>query len=92
VLRVGIDDAPVTGSSDNALLLFCQTEQRILITADRATMPAAVAQHLAAGGTTSGVLVVRPGSSVSRLLDDLEILFDASESAEWVNQYDYIPF
>lgn len=92
VLRVGESLAPPISSTDAVLLAYCQTHQRMLVTADRVTMPDEIARFLEAGHSTWGVLIVRPKSSLSQILDDLEIVDRSSEAEEWVDVNDYIPF
>jgi hypothetical protein len=92
LLRVGEEDAPAIGATDAELLAFCEQHQRILVTADRSTMPVQVQRYAAAGGQTWGVLVARPHCSLHELIDHLELVIDASESEEWINRYEYVPF
>jgi len=92
VLQVGSPDAPPKGTSDTQLLELCAREKRILITADRATMPDCVREHLQAGQHTWGVLVVGSDVSLGRILDELSLVYEASEDSEWVDVLYYLPF
>ena len=58
VHRVGQSDMPAFGSADPELLAFCEQSERMLVSLDRATMPAHVAEQRAAGGQTWGVLLI----------------------------------
>jgi len=49
ILAVGLPGAPPLGTSDPDILLYCEREQRLLITNNRASMPGHSADHLAAG-------------------------------------------
>jgi hypothetical protein len=92
VQQVGEADAPAKGESDPELLGFCERERLLLITADRATMPNFIAQHLGRGGHTWGVFVVGPDSSLSLILDDLSVVYEASDDSEWIDVLEYLPF
>jgi predicted nuclease of predicted toxin-antitoxin system len=92
VLQVGDSDAPPKGTSDAELLAFCEREKRLLITADRATMPDCVKQHLQRGRHSWGVLVVGWDVSLSRILDELSLVYEASEDREWIDVLYYLPF
>ena len=66
---------PPFGTPDPDILAFCEKSDRLLVTLDRASMPAHIAEHLAAGGHTAGVLLVTPGCSFRQLLDDLLLIW-----------------
>lgn len=93
VLRVvGEEDTPSIGADDQALPRFCEQQQRLLPTADRSTMSEEVEAYRAQGNRIWGVLVVRPGASLNKLLDELEVVVHVSEAEEWIDQYEFVPF
>lgn len=92
VLQVGDPQAPPKGTSDADLLLFCEDEKRLLITADRATMPDCIKDHLRRGRHTWGVLVVGADVSLGYVLEELSLVYEASEDAEWIDVLYYLPF
>ena len=55
-------------------------------------MPREIQVHQTAGHQTYGVLIVRPGSSLLQVLDELQLVYEASEPGEWINVCEYIPF
>ena len=91
VWRVGQTGMPAFGSPDPALLAFCEREKRLLVSLDRATMPDHVAAYLAAGGSTWGVLLVTRRCSFRQLLDDLVLVWSATEAEEWRDSIHYLP-
>lgn len=91
VFQVGKPDAPPKGVSDQHLLEFCEAEERLLVTADRATMLTWVRRHRDAGRHTWGVLLVSPNASVGQALDDLTLIYEASEDSEWIDIVLYLP-
>lgn len=92
VFQVGNAPAPPKGSSDADLLLFCEYERRILISADRATLPDFVRRHLEAGRHTNGVLLIGPNVSLGLILEELSLVYEASEDVDWDDVLYYLPF
>jgi hypothetical protein len=92
VLQVGEPQAPKKGTPDAELLAFCEKEKRLLITADRSTMPDCVEHHLQEGGHTWGVLLVGPEASLGQVIEELSLVYEASEDAEWIDVLYYLPF
>jgi len=92
VIQVGEPEAPPKGTGDLELLVFCEEQRRLLITADRATVPDCVRLHLERGRHTWGVLVVGPDASLGLILDELSLVYGATEDTEWVDVLYYLPF
>jgi hypothetical protein len=92
VIRVGRPSAPPIGAKDTSLLLECEVTGRTLITIDRRTMPKHVADHLATGHHTWGVFILRPPHVWRRYLEDLILIWSASEAAEWRDRIEYLPW
>ena len=91
VLRVGQLTAPPFGSPDPDLLVVCESSERMLVSIDRASMPAHVTSHQAKGGHTWGVLLVTRRCSLRQLVDDLLLIWTASDAAEWRDTLHYLP-
>jgi hypothetical protein len=64
VLHVGEEGAPPNHAKDPEILLYCEQEQRLLISRDRTSMPVHVREHLRAGHHHWGVLCLRPGHTI----------------------------
>lgn len=92
VLRVGVPGGPPLGASDAEVLRFAEERKALLITRDRRTMPVHIASHLAAGGSTWGVAIVRRDVAPRDLVDDLLLILDASTPDEWRDVTAYLPF
>lgn len=92
VHRLGQVEMPSFGTPDQDILTFCEEVERLLVQLDRASFPAHVANHLAAGGHTAGVLLVTPGCSFRRLLDDLLLIWSCTTADEWRDAILYLPF
>jgi hypothetical protein len=91
VARVGQPRMPPHGTPDEALLQFCEAEGRMFVSCDRATIPAHLQQHLQAGGHTFGVVLVASGCGVGKLIDDLLLVWGASQADEWHDRLFYLP-
>ena len=68
-VQVGEEDAPPKGVSDPEILAFCEEHHLLLITANRATMPDFVYEHLGRQRHTWGVFVIGPDASLSLILE-----------------------
>jgi len=91
VLRVGDPGAPHLETLDPEILRYLEVAQRLLVTSNRASMPAHLDAHWAAGGQTWGLLWVRPGTPLGRLAQELFLVWEASEAEEWLNKTAWIP-
>jgi len=92
VVRVGDPGAPVLGTLDPEVLRYLEISQRMLVTANRASMPAHLEAHWAAGGRLWGFLWIRPGTPLGRLAQELYLIWETSDAEEWIDWVDWIPF
>jgi len=92
VLRIGEPGAPHLGTADPDVLRYLEVSQRILVTSNRTSIPAHLEAHWAAGGHLWGLFWVRPRTPISRLAQDLYLVWEASEAEEWIDRLDWIPF
>src|SRR5438874_11520749 len=70
-LRVGDSGAPPTGTLDDALLVWTETHDRILVSFDKSTMQGHLHNHLAAGRSSPGIFQVRAQASIPATLSFL---------------------
>jgi hypothetical protein len=82
---------PPFGSVDPDLLDFCEQTQRMLISLDRRSMPGHVTAFLAAQRHTWGVGLVTGGATLQRLIEDLRLIWSASDAEEWRDRLFYLP-
>lgn len=91
VLSIGdLRDLPL-GSDDPTILRWAERDERILITEDKRTMSRHLARHLDAGNHTPGIFLIRPSTSVPRLVEFLMLVAHASGPEEWRDWIEYIP-
>jgi hypothetical protein len=91
ILRVGDEGAPPLGTSDSDILKYLESAQRVLITDNRSTMPAHVREHLSDGRHHWGVFRTRPRTTLYEIIEEMVLLWEASEAEEWVDWEDWIP-
>jgi hypothetical protein len=77
--------------SDVQVLAFAARDNRILVSHDRKTMPYAFAKYIQTN-TSSGVLIVSQKTDLLRVIDEILLVWSASEAKEWTNQIAAIPF
>lgn len=91
VLRVGMPSAPPFSTLDPDILLYCEREQRVLVTENRSTMPGHERDHFAAGGHHWGLFKLRQGCGIGMYLAELQLVWEASEAEEWRDLSRWIP-
>ena len=66
-------------------------ENRILISHDRRIMPHHFARFILEQASP-GIFIVSQSARISRLIDDIILVWSASDSDEWVNIISELPF
>jgi predicted nuclease of predicted toxin-antitoxin system len=84
-------DVALHESSDTEVLAYAATHQLIVISHDVNTMPAAAYARIEAGSPVAGVLMIKQSEPVGRVIDDLILLWSASEAEEWQNITTFLP-
>jgi hypothetical protein len=80
----------VIGIPDSAVLRIAADSGRILISHDRKTMPAHLARFLE-GHSCPGVIIVSQDLDIGAAIEDLLIIWAASDADEWRNQIGFVP-
>src|SRR5258707_371014 len=83
-------EAGLTGLEDDVVLEKATQEGRVVVSHDRRTMPFHFAA-LIATGTCAGVILVPKHLPIRQAVDDLILIWEASDAEEWVNQIDSLP-
>ncbi len=83
-------DAGLTGCQDPEVLRIAAAEGRILVSQDRRTMPGHSGRFVA-DAVSPGVILIRGEVSVVTAIEDLVLIWNASEAEEWVNRLVWIP-
>ena len=82
--------AGLSGLGDQAVLAIAAGAGRVLVTHDRKTMPGQFAAFVATG-TCAGVLIVPQTLPVARVVEDLILIWAATDATEWINRMLVLP-
>ena len=82
--------AGLRGLSDFAVLTLAAREGRVLVTHDRRTMPRTFARFVSLDASP-GLFVVSQKTDLLTAIDELLLVWSASDSADWTNQQFPIP-
>lgn len=91
--RVDFQTAPAAGLrllSDSDVLTLAARQDRVLVSHDRRTMPQAFAQFVASN-VSPGLFIVSQKTDLLDAIDELLLVWSASEAQEWRNQLATIP-
>jgi hypothetical protein len=84
--------ANLVGLSDDEVMAIAAQAGRVLLTHDRRTMPKHFGEFIVTG-TSAGVIVVPQRAGLrARVVEDLILIWAASDSSEWVNRLQSLPF
>jgi hypothetical protein len=83
-------DAALTGLRDPEVLRIAADSGRILVSQDRRTMPAHFARF-AAAARSPGVILLRDAVPISTAIEELLLIWGASEAEEWNGRLVWIP-
>jgi hypothetical protein len=88
---IGDPGAPKRGTLDPDLLLWCEANDFLLVTNNRKSMPVHLQDHLAAGHHMPGILTLNPNMTLSATIDELLLIWGASEIEEYRDLLLYLP-
>ena len=83
-------EAGLHGLDDDAVLDKAAREGRLLVSHDRCTMPLHFA-NFTATRTSAGVILIAQDFPLRQVVEDLILIWEASEAEEWINRLDIIP-
>ena len=82
--------AGLVGRQDPEVLILAADDGRVLVTHDKQTMPRHFGEF-AAKAPSPGLIVVPQHLAVADAIEDLAVIWAASESEEWINRLVYLP-
>jgi hypothetical protein len=91
VLCIGDDTAPALGTPDPVLLDWLEENNYILVSRNRKTMPGHLKEHLEMGKHVPGILLIRRGILIGQLVEDLLLIWEASELTDYQDRIEYLP-
>lgn len=85
--------ASLDSRNDKVVLHYAAESGRILVTHDKRSMPRHLAQFIAEGNRSPGVLVVIPQDApLARVVETLILIWADNRPDDWVNVITKIPF
>ena len=91
VFVVGQLGEPPKGTPDPELLKYAEVQELTLVTLDKRSMPVHVKDHLRSGRHTCGVIIPRRGFPYHRYIDELLLIWFASQAEEWKDRFKRVP-
>jgi predicted nuclease of predicted toxin-antitoxin system len=88
---VRVQDVGLGAAEDPVVLAWAAANDRIVLTHDRATMPDFAYARVQAGESMPGVFVLNDRLPVRQAIDELLLLDEGSEQAEWAGLVVYLP-
>lgn len=89
---VRAQDVDLARTPDPDVLAWAARQQRIVLTHDVNTMTRFASDRLRRGEPMAGLFLVHQwGSAPSSVIEDLVLLNDCSETAEWAGKFLYLP-
>src|SRR5262245_13522796 len=88
---IGGPDAPPRGTKDPDILIWLESNQFVLLTNNRRSMPGHLAQHIVAQRHVEGIFIVHPDMDIRVLATALELIIGASLQAEFQDQIRDLP-
>src|SRR5437660_181315 len=85
------NEAKLEEVSDPEVLALAAEQNRILVTHDRWTMPRHFGEFLMCGRSSPGVFLVNQYAPIGEVIDELVLIWAASDADEWTNRIVDIP-
>lgn len=85
------DAAGLRRLKDPEVLALAARQQRVLVSHDVGTMPAHFREFTKAGMHSAGVFLVPQGLDVGTAIEELLLIWLASEASEWENRLEWLP-
>ena len=91
VWKVGEPGVPPKGTKDPEILDWCEENQFMLVTNNRKSMPDHLTDHLEKGRHIPGILELNPNMGIGETVDELMLIWGASEPLEYQDLILYLP-
>ena len=88
---VRVQDRNLAGMDDRDILAWPAQNDRIVLTHDRATMPAHACDRVTAGQKMPGVFVLNDRFPVGQAIQEILLIAGCTDQAEWAGRVIYLP-
>lgn len=92
ILHVEETGGPGKGAEDPDVLAFCERERRALVTNNRKSMPRHIATFKAEGHHHWGIFEVRDPEAIGDIIEEILLVWAATNATEHIDQTRRIPF
>jgi hypothetical protein len=89
---VRVQDVGLAGADDPDILAWAAENNRIVLTHDRATMSDYAYERMAAGEAVAGVFILNDRLPIGRAIEEILLLVECTEQAEWIGRAVHVPF
>lgn len=86
-----VQDVGLLNADDPEILAWAAEHNRILLTHDRATMPDFAYERIMAGQEMAGMFVINKSMPIREVINELLLMDECSEQAEWLGLVIYFP-
>src|ERR1700728_915298 len=83
--------ANILGLPDHDVLAVASRDGRVLVSHDRETMPAHF-NRFVAHSTSAGLLIVSQNVAIREVIEQILIIWVASDAVQWRDRIGYLPF
>lgn len=84
-------DALTEGMNDHLVLELAAAERRILVSHDVSTMPRHFGRFLEEGKRSPGVILIPQLTPISECIEELVLVWVASDADEWEDRLTFLP-
>lgn len=86
-----VRDVALADAADTDVLEYAAAEGWIVLSHDVNTMTAAASTRLATGRPMRGLFLVHQRSPIASIIEELLLIWSASEAEEWAGQIRFLP-
>lgn len=86
-----VQDVGLLNVDDPEVLAWAATNNRILLTQDRATMPDFAYERISAGQKMPDIFVLHDSTPIRTIIEELLLLDECSKQEEWFGLVLYLP-
>lgn len=91
ILVIGGTLAPTKGTPDKEILLWIEATGYILVSSNRRTIPEHVRNHFKEGRHIPGIILLRREAGLGEIIEQLYLIWAASNADEYRDRVLYIP-
>ena len=79
------------GTLDPEILEWCERNETILVTNNRASMPVHLQDHLAEGGHVPGIFILNAKMSIEQTVEELAFIWELADPDMYIDQIRFMP-